>query len=172
MQTSLLILIVAVCSLASVANGSVQNIGDPSAGVVRIENTNPKIKETGAGFIVKIKGDDVYVVTASHVVRGDQHPKVYFFNDGFIPFRGEVLHQEEDDLKGLALVKVIAKEGISKFRALNLVSAAGFGKGELVKIIGFPGTSLWTIDTRKVIRQERRNLVLTEIIKQGYSGGP
>src|SRR5262249_45350656 len=71
-------------------------------GVVRIENT--KLRETGAGFIVKIVGDKAYVVTAAHVVRGDQNPLVYLFSEQTRSVSANVIDREEDDIKGLALL--------------------------------------------------------------------
>lgn len=138
--------------------------------VVRIENT--KLRETGAGFIVKIVGDKVYVVTAAHVVRGDQNPLVYLFSEQTRAFSATVFDREEDDLKGLALLVFTANArppGIVEFK---LAATSDLGHGEGITFIGFPGTSLWSVDGGNVKRLEGRNLVLSGSARQGNSGGP
>ncbi|HXQ69316.1 MAG TPA: hypothetical protein VN844_02465, partial [Pyrinomonadaceae bacterium] len=111
-----------VCLVIPVLTNAAVQERDPKAQVIRIENSNPKKQDTGAGFIVKIKGDDVYIVTASHVIADDPHPRVYFFHDPYKPFTAEVINREEDELRGLALIKVSVTKASSNLIAFVLAS--------------------------------------------------
>jgi formaldehyde-activating enzyme involved in methanogenesis len=55
-----------------------QEFQDSSSGVVRIHNTKRDAK--GAGVIVRIQKDRVFVVIASYVVEGGRYHEVYRFN--------------------------------------------------------------------------------------------
>lgn len=169
---SLPILILAIPMSISPSSTFAQEINKLKAGVVRIENV--RLAETGTGFIVKIDGNNVYIVTASHVVRGDQHPKVYLFNQQHESISATLLDREEDDNKGLALLLLKTNaQTLSGLTALKMGYTSDLGNGESVKIVGFPGgTSLWTVDTGNIKRLEGRNLVLSGAIKEGNSGGP
>lgn len=113
-------------------------------------------------------------MTAAHVVRREQFPRVYLFSQQFESLTAEVLDKEEDDNKGLALLLLKTNEqSASKLAALKMGNTTDLGNGESVKIIGFPGgTHLWTVDNGNVKRLEGRNLVLSGEIRGGNSGGP
>lgn len=142
------------------------------AAVVRIENT--KREEVGAGFVVRIVDQKIYVVTAAHVVRGDQHPKVYLFTQQDEPVLATLIDQEDDDIKGLALLRLNGTaKTLSGLAELKLRATDDLGNSESVKFIGFPAsTSLWTVDSGNVKRLQGRNLVLSGFAKPGNSGGP
>jgi hypothetical protein len=149
-----------------------QDLNSLKSGVVRIQNN--RTNEVGTGFIVKIDGREVYIITASHVVRGDQHPRIYLFNQPRDVVQGELLDREDDDTKGLALVqaKVDSKvaSGITSLRFSQTSQLTG---GEDVRIIGFPdGVGFWTVGSGTVARIEGRNLVFSGSIRGGNSGGP
>lgn len=158
----------------SVISATAQEINTIKAGVVRIENTKQQDQNVGTGFVVKINGTNIYVVTAAHIVRGDQHPNVYLFNQGFQPLSATVIDMEEDDVKGLALLLVnTTEQSAAKLVAIKLRSTSDLGNGENVRVIGFPGgTSIWTVDSGTIKRLEGRNLVLSGAISGGNSGGP
>lgn len=149
-----------------------QDINSFKPGVVRIENS--RMNEVGTGFIIKIDGINVYIVTAAHVVRGEQHPSVYLFSQQHKPVSATLLNRESDDNEGLALILVETNaKTLSGLIALKMGFTSDLGNGENVKIIGFPGsTSLWTVDNGSVKRLEGRNLVLSGAIREGDSGGP
>lgn len=171
-RASLLIFILAVSGSISHSRAIAQNISALKPGVVRIKND--KQDEIGTGFIVKIDGTNVHIVTAAHVVRGEEHPKVYLFSQQFESLTATVLDREEDDNKGLALLLLKTNAlTASKLIALKVANTSGLGNGEDVKIIGFPGgISFWTVDIGNVKRLEGRNLVLSGAIRGGNSGGP
>lgn len=149
-----------------------QDISTLKSGVVRIENK--ELKEVGAGFIVKIDGDNAYIVTASHVIRGDQRPNVYLFGRQHDALPSDVLHIEDDDTKGLGLLHLkIGSTDVTGVAALKLGPTSQLNGGEEVKVIGFPdGTEFWTVGSGSVGRIEGRNLVFSGAIRGGNSGGP
>jgi S1-C subfamily serine protease len=161
-------LIFGLLNVVSIAHQEKDNL---KAAVVRIENN--RTKEIGSGFIIKIAGGNVYVVTASHIVRGDQSPKIFTLSDQFDAFSATVLDAEPDDVKGLALLRMkIDAASSSKLNQLSFASTSTLGNGQNVQFIGFPeGTSLWTTDRGSITRLEGRNLVLSGGIQEGNPGG-
>lgn len=151
---------------------SAQDMNSLKAGVVRIANT--KSGEIGTGFIVKIDRDRIYVVTSSHVVRGDGQPTLYLYNRPQDPMTATAKDIEEDGLKGLALLTLKASEAtFSGLKELGFKESSQLNGGEDVKIIGFPdSTDIWTVSSATVARLEGRNLVFSGVIHGGNSGGP
>jgi hypothetical protein len=141
-------------------------------GIVRIENS--RLKESGTGFIIAIDQDNLYIVTAAHVVRGSSRQEVYFFNNPDIAVTAKVIDREIDDLKGLAVLLVT--EDHTKYSGLNALAigkASSLLGGESIQVIGFPrGTTFWTVSNGNVARLEGRNLVLSGRFEPGNSGGP
>lgn len=152
---------------------SAQNITELKSGVVRIVNT--RTAEVGAGFIVKVDGSEAYIITASHVVKGDQHQKIYLFNRPHTALSSEVLDSEySDPTKGLALLYLeLPSTSAVGITALKLGYSSSLDGGETVNIVGFPdGTNFWTVGTGNVARIEGRSLVFQGTVRSGNSGGP
>lgn len=149
-----------------------QDLKALKASVVRTENS--KRNEVGTGFVIKIDGSNLYIVTAAHVVKGDQRPNVYFFAQPHDALSAIVLDREEDDSKGLALLLLkVRDQPFSGVTALKLGNTAELGNGESVRVIGFPdGTSFWTVETGNIKRLQGRDLILSGVIREGESGGP
>jgi hypothetical protein len=149
-----------------------QDINTLKTGVVRIENS--RLNEVGTGFIVKVDGNQVYIVTAAHVVKGDQHPIIYVFNQQHDGLQAEVLDREDDDIKGLALLRLKVRSSVAVgITALKLSYTSELSGGEDIKVIGFPdATAFWTVVNGSVARIEGRNLVFSGGIRSGASGGP
>jgi hypothetical protein len=86
----------------------------------------------------------------------------------------EVLDREEDDVKGLALLRLKVRSGMAKgVTALELGATTQLGGGEDVRVIGFPdGTAFWTVGSGVIARLEGRNLVFSGSVRSGNSGGP
>jgi hypothetical protein len=152
--------------------GLAQDLNNLKAGVVRIQNN--RTNEVGTGFIVRIDGREIYIITASHVVRGDQHPRIYLFNQPRDGFQGELLDREDDETKGLALVRAKVDSKIaSGITSLRFSQTSQLSGGEDIRIIGFPdGVAFWTVGSGTVARIEGRNLVFSGSIRAGNSGGP
>ena len=140
--------------------------------MVRVRNT--KFGDVGTGIIVKISRGEAYIVTAAHVVRGDARPEVYLFTQQREALRASLIHREDDDQRGLALLGLKAdRQTLSGLTALNLGSSSGLEGGEGVTLIGFPdGTSNWTVTSGTVARLEGRNVVFSGSVTDGNSGGP
>jgi hypothetical protein len=148
------------------------DIGALKKGVVRIRNT--RFGDVGAGIIIKLNRDEAYIVTASHVVRGDANPEVYMFTRQNEPLRATLVHREDDDQKGLALLWLKAdRQALTGLMALGIGSSAGLEGGEEVRLVGFPdGTAIWTVTPGAVARLEGREVVLAGPVPSGNSGGP
>jgi hypothetical protein len=149
-----------------------QNVSEFKSGVVRIVNN--RNADIGTGFIIRIDGMQAYIVTAAHVVRGDQHPSIYLFNQQHDALQADVLDMEEDDAKGLGLLRLkIPSRLTTGITALRLGPSSQIDGGEDVKVIGFPdGTEFWTVGSGSVARIHGRNLVFSGAIRGGNSGGP
>ncbi len=106
---------------------SAQNIARLQAGVVKITAKPPQgTTNVGTGFIVRVDRDVAYIVTASHVVAGDQYPRVEFFTKRNVPISAEVLGLEGDDeVRGLALLVVRGEENILKGIAALALTTSG-----------------------------------------------
>lgn len=131
------------------------------AGVVRIKNNSSG--EVGAGFIVKIDKGIVYMVTASHVVKGAGNPKLFFFNHQLESLTGEQINRDDDNPRGLALLvfKSVDPEKLSGLSSLRFADSSEINGGEAVKIIGFPaGSSFWNVSAGTISRVEGNNLIL------------
>src|SRR6185369_2711990 len=141
-------------------------------GVVRIKNT--KFGDVGTGVIVSVNDERAYIVTAAHVVRGDEHPDVFLFTRQEEPLRANLIDREDDNQKGLALLWVKAnKLTLVGLTELSLGNSFELSGGEDVRFIGFPeGTSVWTVTPGTVARLEGRTLVFSGTITGGNSCGP
>lgn len=149
-----------------------QSLDGLKAGVVRITSQADELRRTGTGFIVRLEKDAAFIVTASHVVEGDDEPRVEFFTRRNTAVTAEVLRIEGGDPRGLALLAVrgALPPGL---QALPLAGAETLGGGEPVVVIGFPqGGGAWAVLRASVVSQEGRELTLDGSIGEGNSGGP
>lgn len=149
-----------------------QDINSLKQSVVRIENK--RSNEIGTGFIVRVNGNQIYIVTAAHVVKGEHRPTIYVFNQQHDSFEAEVIDREDDDIKGLSLLRAkLPTHLASKIIALKLSSTKELNGGEDIKVIGFPdGTSFWTVSSGSIARVDGRNLLFSGAIRGGNSGAP
>ena len=121
-------MIVSMCVLESITFA--QNLDGTKAGVVKITT---KTGQVGTGFIVRVESEEVYIITAAHVIAGDNQPEVKFFTKRNVPVKGVVSPGAEvnDDLRGLALVVVQGKDQIP-----NGVKALSFGSSTNLVSVG------------------------------------
>lgn len=96
-----------------------QDIAQIKKGVVKITAQVEGKNKISSGIIVKLEEDHVYIVTASHVIEGDQQPSVMFFSAPHRPFRARVLGLEGGNPAGLAALLVEGKIP-PDLQALNL----------------------------------------------------
>lgn len=122
-----------------------QDINTLKSGVVRIRNTYSQ--DGGTGFIIKIDGERAYIITASHIVKNNEHPSVYLYNRPSEPVQATLTYREDDEQKGLALLEIKAKkETFSNLTPVGLRGSSDLKGGEQVHVIGFPnGAIIWSV---------------------------
>lgn len=149
-----------------------QDVDTLKSGVVRIRNTYSQ--DGGTGFIIKIDGERAYVITASHVVKNNEHPSVYLYNKPSVPVQATLTYREDDEQKGLALLEIKAKkETFSNLAPVGLRGSSDLKGGEQVHVIGFPdGAIIWSVSLGNISRLEARNLIFTAPVRTGNSGSP
>lgn len=151
-----------------------QDLEVTKTGVVKI-TTNTG--QTGTGFIVRVEQDMVYIITAAHVIAGDNQPKVEFFTKRNVPVTGAVLPGAEvnDDVRGLALVVVREKPNIPAgiMTLAFRTSADMVSGGEEAVVIGHPGGGgNWAVLKRNISNRVGRDLSLDPGVASRFSGGP
>lgn len=153
-----------------------EDIARLQAGVVKITAKPPQgTTNVGTGFIVRVDKDAAYIVTAAHVVAGDQHPRVEFFTKRNVPVTAEVLGLEGDDeVRGLALLVVRGSENLPKgLTSLSLAGAARLTGGEDILVIGFPrNAGPWAIVKGNISSRQGRDIYFSPSVESGHSGGP
>ena len=155
------------------SSASATPIQELKQGVVKITSAFGGKQRVGTGFIIKLDHDAAYIVTASHVIEGDPHPKVSFFSKPNRPLSAKVIGLEGGDPHGLGALLV---EGTlpSNLIALPLNSSLRVSGGENVTLIGFPqiaGTS-WAVTPGTIAGSSGRDLSFTAPADEGNSGGP
>jgi TPR repeat protein len=149
---------------------SAQDEASLRGGVVKIMSTNRDgMHSTGTGFVVKVEGKSVYIVTAAHVVAGDPNPQVEFFTGRNTPVSAAMLKQ---DLRyDLAVLKA---ESPQQPMVLGLETSAMPRVGDEVTTIGFPRTGgAWLLSRADLAGRDGADLILSGgAIDEGSSGGP
>jgi Trypsin-like peptidase domain len=151
-----------------------ESLDREKAGVVRVTSSVDGKRKTGTGFIVRLEPDVAYILTASHVVEGDNHPEIEFFTRRNLTSRADTTRIEGDDPRGLALLLVRGGGNLpAGLTALPLATGSSLSGGEEVTAIGFPqGGGPWAIVRANVVSRVGRDLTLGGSIDEGNSGGP
>jgi formylglycine-generating enzyme required for sulfatase activity len=138
------------------------------AGIVKVTTTDGRI---GTGFVVQIDGNNAYVVTASHVVEGEQNPALTLYQRQNDPLRGQVLHMEGGDPRGLALVKISGN--LPSGLTVLPLAAENVRPDESIVLIGFPlGGGAWMPVIGQVGTPNNKDMTMSAIVEDGNSGGP
>jgi len=156
-----------------------QDLNILKTGVVKVIAKVHGSRRIGAGFIVRVEEDFVYVVTAAHVVAGSTtiQPKVAFFTKPNEPVPASILPGAEfgSDVGGLALLVVRGKAHIPQgIKPLTFpdVPVSISGK-EKVTIIGHPGgRKAWAVRTGTVEARKGRDITFHPSVTKRFSGGP
>lgn len=98
-SVSIFVLLTGVWPLSD--SSSAPPIQELKQGVVNITSTVDGKRRVGTGIIIRVETDAAYIVTASHVIEGDQHPKVSFFSRPNRPLTAKVVGLEGGDPRGL-----------------------------------------------------------------------
>lgn len=148
-------------------------------GVVHISSRPPGgARKMGTGFIVQIKNGTVFILTASHVIAGEQHPKIEFYLDEKVdPLPANVLDGAEggDLRRGLALLSVRPNADVlSKILALPFSPKESPNQsGQEILVVGYPGDAFGMVVIRGNLVGERgRDLQIDANISEGASGSP
>lgn len=154
-------------------NLNAQDIAQVKKGVVKITAQVDGKHRVGSGVVVKVDDDHVYLVTASHVIEGDQHPNVFFYASPHRAYRARVLGLEGGDPAGLAALLVEGKIP-SDLVALHLDQATKVSGGEPITLIGFPRAegAMWTVTTGTLSGRKGSALSFSGTADEGNSGGP
>jgi len=155
------------------------NVERLKQGVVKITTTTGQV---GTGFIIRIDPEIIYIITAAHVIVGDQQPTVEFYSKSLVsgdkaPAKGSVLSgaQVGDDQRGLAVVIVRGKERIpGQLRALAFESSTQLvSGGEQALVIGHPGDGGdWAVVKRDISNRIVHDITLDPGVASRFSGGP
>jgi hypothetical protein len=142
--------------------------------VVKITSMLDGKRRIGTGLVVQVSNEAAYIATASHVIEGDNAPKVEFFSRQNAPVDAEVVKLEGGDPRGLALLAVRDRRRVPReARALPVTSDAEAVPGDDVIAIGFPeGAGPWAVVKANVASRDGRDLVLSGDLAEGNSGGP
>lgn len=142
--------------------------------VVKIRSKSAEgLVRTGTGFVVGVDGDTVYIVTASHVIAGDESPQVQFFSARAKRIEAKVWQQQGNELKGLACLfvtdKNIAKKGMKPL-GLNLSESKS---GQEVFVMGFGlGQGEWGVIRATIASIDGSDIILNGGVAEGNSGSP
>jgi hypothetical protein len=164
LAAALLQLLAAPCSAQSA----------PESAVVRITAKEGERSKTGTGFIVQLTADLAYIVTASHVVEGDDAPQIEFFTQRDRPVKASVKAAEVNDPKGLALLTVSGKQAMTPgLSALALDTGTQLKGGDEVMAIGFPRMGGdWAVSKGHLSARQGRELIFAMPLSEGDSGAP
>ena len=145
------------------------------AGVVKITSRQNGI---GTGFVVRIATEGVYILTAEHVIDGDEHPEVEFFNGA----RGSATVSRRNNQHDLALLLLERTENNPQdLLVLPLANPGVLAVGDGVTALGFPLVVAGLVPIQATIMRIPRpdaqsktdsQLVLRGPFEEGNSGGP
>ncbi len=142
-------------------------------GVVRVTAiTSAGSRKEGSGFIVRLTGGNVHIVTAAHVVEGAANIEVEFFTQRARPLAVKIVELEGGDRQGLAALSLAGSvpEGVS---VLRLNPATTVNAGDPVTIIGFPRAGgPWAVTKGEIVGRKAKAIVFTGGIDEGSSGSP
>ncbi len=146
----------------------------PESSVTKVTAQADGSRKTGTGFIVQLSEDQAYVVTAAHVVEGDNKPEIEFFTRRNAPVAARIVGLEGGDPKGLALLLVSGRANLpSGLGVLSLAASLDLKGGDVVTAIGFPRMAgPWAIIRGSIVSRQGREIIFDAAIDEGNSGGP
>ena len=150
-------------------------------GVVMIKSKWPTQSASGAGTVVAVSGQDVYIVTAKHVINADgvgaaltvevefkARPKEWY------PARALDGDAGPDDI---AALRVALPAGLraEQITGAGIAPPNSTTRGSDVFPVGFPEGTEWSDPVRpdKVSTVRRENIIFqSQFVREGHSGGP
>ena len=158
----------------SASDPSAQDVDDVKSGIVKIRAQEGGRARFGTGFIVQLKHDLIYIVTAAHVVEGDPHPEVAFFPLRTIDYKASVLGIEVGDPRGVGALVVKSSAPLAGIRAFAISSNVNVRGGETITAIGFPGEfgTPWLVASGTIGGRRGSDIAFSAVIGEGSSGVP
>ena len=99
-----------VWSVSTAAAAAADDVARLQSAVVKVTSNIDGLRATGAGVIVKVEPDTVFILSATHVVRGDKYPLIEFFSRRNVVVEGDVVERDKEKDQGLVLLVVRGKE--------------------------------------------------------------
>jgi hypothetical protein len=174
MKTVLCLALLSIPLVSLPAPGWGQSLERQKAAVVKLTAVSDGKRKTGTGFIVRLDQDAAYILTASHVVEGDNDPEVEFFTRRNLPVQAQTARLEGGDPRGLALLIVRGHGNLPQgILSLPMEGKMRIQGGAPVTIIGFPqGAGPWAVVRATIVSLDGRDLTIDGSIDEGSSGGP
>ena len=145
------------------------------AGVVRITSASPDGQpRVGTGFVLALTDSTAYIITAAHVVEGDNGPGVEFLGQRGRIVEATVSSAEGGNPQGLALLSVEGTEALfAGVSVLSAETAVPLVNGDEVFAVGMNRTTRpWAVVRGSVVNQVGRIIVFSPELPAGFSGGP
>lgn len=171
-----LYLVLLLLGMASARWTSAQDIEELRKGVVKIIATQVSDGQSkssrGSGFIIELYPDAAMIVTASHVVEGqDIQLGVEFSVRGDASFPAKVTRMRGADPRGLAVL--VVKNPPSGLLALKLATLPALKLSDDVVAAGFPRiSSSFSALSGKVVSRDGEDIIFSGGPDEGSSGGP
>jgi S1-C subfamily serine protease len=137
-------------------------------------------RKVGTGFIVQVHEDKIYIVTVTHVVKGNPTPTIEFL--GNREFKAKILHTEAANNPENGLVLLLLKnEDIAKEVSALYLSEKNLedfyvdleNREKVIFTYGFPrGGADWAYTQLIYSGNKGRELLFSGDINEGNSGGP
>ena len=164
-------LLVWLISTATFADDDVARL---QSAVVKVTSNIDGLRATGAGVIVKVEPDTVFILSATHVVRGDKYPLIEFFSRRNVVVEGDVVERDREKDQGLVLLVVRGKENFPlDVQVLPIAAVDSLSQGDDVTSMGFPANGgQWSVTRMTVSSRQGRNILLSGTVDEGNSGGP
>lgn len=165
-----------VLGMGCVRWATAQGIEELQQGVVKVVATEASDGQTktkrGSGFIIELYPDAAIIVTAAHVVEGqDIHLSVEFSVRGDAGFPAQVKRMRGGDPRGLAVLLV--KHPPAGLLALELAALPGLKLSDDVIAAGFPRiSSSFSALPGKVVSRDGEDIIFSGGPDEGSSGGP
>ena len=157
--------------------GYAEGLQELLPGVVKVIAKPPDGGEkAGSGFIIQNTPKELFILTAAHVVQGDQYPTVEFFGGQGEKVKAEVQEGSEvgDDEGGLALLIVSEMEKVPEnLMVLGLYQdEVQVTSGERMAVLGLPRVvGDWAVIHGHMVSRRGRYLMFDVRIDEGASGG-
>ena len=145
------------------------------AGIVRITSAIPGGQpQVGTGFVLALTDSTAHIITAAHVVEGNNRPGIEFFGHRGRVVEATVLRIEGGNSRGLALLSVEGTEALfAGVSALSTETAVPLVNGDEVFAVGMNrATRPWAVMRGSVVNQDGRIIVFSPALPAGFSGGP